>query len=208
MAAGIGHELNQPLAALRAHIHSATTLIGRDKGDQALLNLDKMKGLTGRMADQISHIRRFARRPDAQLRPVDLTAAVRDALSLLEHRFEEEAVEIQLRLPEGAAVLVMAEPVRLEQVAVNLIGNALDAVKDRPVRQVNAMIERVGTDARLVVGDSGTGIAAADVGAVFDPFFTTKPVGSGLGLGLSISYNIVIHFLQHRQGFRWRDIDP
>lgn len=194
MAAGIGHELNQPLAALRAHIHSATTLIGRDKGDQALLNLDKMKGLTGRMADQISHIRRFARRPDAQLRPVDLTAAVRDALSLLEHRFEEEAVEIQLRLPEGAAVLVMAEPVRLEQVAVNLIGNALDAVKDRPVRQVNAMIERVGTDARLVVGDSGTGIAAADVGAVFDPFFTTKPVGSGLGLGLSISYNIVKDF--------------
>ncbi|MGH6808742.1 MAG: ATP-binding protein [Ensifer adhaerens] len=195
MAAGIGHELNQPLAALRAHIHSATTLIGRGKGEQAVTNLDKMKGLTGRMADQISHIRRFARRPDAQLRPVDLTAAVRDALSLLEHRFEEEeAVEMQLRLPENTAVMVMAEPVRLEQVAVNLIGNALDAVKGRPVRQVNATVEQVGTDARLIVGDTGSGIAAADIGAVFDPFFTTKPVGSGLGLGLSISYNIVKDF--------------
>ncbi|OCP38492.1 ATP-binding protein [Ensifer sp. LC163] len=194
MAAGIGHELNQPLAALRAHIHSATTLIGRSKGEQALLNLDKMKGLTGRMADQISHIRRFARRPDAQLRPVDLAAAVRDALSLLEHRFEEEAVEMQLRLQGDATVMVMAEPVRLEQVAVNLIGNALDAVKGRPVRQVSATIGQVGTDARLIVGDTGNGIAVADIGAVFDPFFTTKPVGSGLGLGLSISYNIVKDF--------------
>lgn len=194
MAAGIGHELNQPLAALRAHIHSATTLIGRGKGEQAVTNLDKMKGLTGRMADQISHIRRFARRPDAQLRPVDLTAAVRDAFSLLEHRFEEEAVEMQLRLPEDAAVMVMAEPVRLEQVAVNLIGNALDAIKDRPVRRVHATIEQAGADARLIVGDTGSGIAADDVAAVFDPFFTTKPVGSGLGLGLSISYNIVKDF--------------
>ncbi|MGF6176177.1 two-component system C4-dicarboxylate transport sensor histidine kinase DctB [Ensifer sp. 4252] len=194
MAAGIGHELNQPLAALRAQIHNATTLIGRGKGELAVTNLDKMKGLTGRMADQISHIRRFARRPDAQLRPVDLTAAVRDALSLLEHRFEEEAVEIQLRLPEDAAVMVMAEPVRLEQVAVNLIGNALDAVKGRQMRQVHATIERAGVDARLVVGDTGNGIAADDVAAVFDPFFTTKPVGSGLGLGLSISYNIVKDF--------------
>ena len=194
MAAGIGHELNQPLAALRAHIHSATTLIGRGKGEQAVTNLDKMKGLTGRMADQISHIRRFARRPDAQLRPVDLTAAVRDALSLLEHRFEEEAVDIQLSLPAGAAVMVMAEPVRLEQVAVNLIGNALDAVKDRPRRQVHATIEQAGADARLIVADTGSGIGAGDIGAVFDPFFTTKPVGSGLGLGLSISYNIVKDF--------------
>lgn len=194
MAAGIGHELNQPLAALRAHIHSATTLIGRGKGEQAVTNLDKMKGLTGRMADQISHIRRFARRPDAQLRPVDLTAAVRDALSLLEHRFEEEAVDIQLSLPAGTAVMVMAEPVRLEQVAVNLIGNALDAVKDRPRRQVHATIEQAGADARLIVADTGSGIGAGDIGAVFDPFFTTKPVGSGLGLGLSISYNIVKDF--------------
>ncbi len=194
MAAGIGHELNQPLAALRAHIHSATTLIGRGKGDQAAGNLDKMKGLTGRMADQISHIRRFARRPDAQLRPVDLTAAVRDALSLLEHRFDEEAVELQLSLPGNTPVMVMAEPVRLEQVAVNLIGNALDAIRDRPERRVSATIEQNGAEARLIIGDTGEGIAAHDVGAVFDPFFTTKPVGSGLGLGLSISYNIIKDF--------------
>ncbi|MGF6159748.1 two-component system C4-dicarboxylate transport sensor histidine kinase DctB [Ensifer sp. KUDG1] len=194
MAAGIGHELNQPLAALRAHIHNAATLIGRGKGEQAVNNLDKMKGLTGRMADQISHIRRFARRPDAQLRPVDLTAAVRDALSLLEHRFEEESVGLELSLPEGGPAMVMAEPVRLEQVAVNLVGNALDAVSDRPLRRVTVSVEMTGGAARLIVGDTGHGIAADNLPAVFDPFFTTKPVGSGLGLGLSISYNIVKDF--------------
>jgi two-component system C4-dicarboxylate transport sensor histidine kinase DctB len=194
MAAGIGHELNQPLAALRAHIHSAGTLIGRGKGDQAVNNLDKMKGLTARMADQISHIRRFARRPDAQLRPVDLGAAVRDALSLLEHRFEEEAVELELAIAENDPVLVMAEPVRLEQVAVNLIGNALDAVSSQPTRRVSVAVEASAGSARLVVADTGHGIAPADIRTVFDPFFTTKPVGSGLGLGLSISYNIVKDF--------------
>ncbi|OCP05633.1 MULTISPECIES: ATP-binding protein [unclassified Ensifer] len=194
MAAGIGHELNQPLAALRAHIHSAGTLIGRGKGEQAVTNLDKMKGLTARMADQISHIRRFARRPDAQLRPVDLAAAVRDALSLLEHRFEEEAVMLDLSLPQGRSVMVMAEPVRLEQVAVNLVGNALDAVTDRPERRVSVAIEAADGNARLIVGDTGHGIASENLSSVFDPFFTTKPVGSGLGLGLSISYNIVKDF--------------
>ncbi|WP_439501921.1 ATP-binding protein [Aminobacter ciceronei] len=194
MAAGIGHELNQPLAAIRAHIHSGSTLISRGKGEQALVNLDKIKALTGRMADHISHIRRFARRPDAKLRPTDISACVRDALALLEHRFEEEGVVLDVGLPDAGRANVMAEPVRLEQVAVNLVANALDAVKAQPKRRVSVVVEPDGAGARLIVGDTGMGIAPTDVGAVFDPFFTTKPVGSGLGLGLSISYNIVKDF--------------
>ncbi|MBE1205247.1 HAMP domain-containing protein [Aminobacter carboxidus] len=194
MAAGIGHELNQPLAAIRAHIHSGSTLITRGKGEQALVNLDKIKALTGRMADHISHIRRFARRPDSKLRPTDLSACVRDALALLEHRFEEEGVVLEMSLPAAGQAAVMAEPVRLEQVAINLIANALDAVKGRPEKHISVVVEPDVAGARLIVGDTGVGIAPADVAAVFDPFFTTKPVGSGLGLGLSISYNIVKDF--------------
>lgn len=194
MAAGIGHELNQPLAAIRAHIHSGSTLISRGKGEQALVNLDKIKALTGRMADHISHIRRFARRPDAKLRPTDISGCVRDALALLEHRFEEEGVVLDVSLPDAGRANVMAEPVRLEQVAVNLVANALDAVKGQQKRHVSVVVEPDGAGARLIVGDTGMGIAPTDVAAVFDPFFTTKPVGSGLGLGLSISYNIVKDF--------------
>lgn len=194
MAAGIGHELNQPLAAIRAHIHSGSTLISRGKGEQALVNLDKIKALTGRMADHISHIRRFARRPDSKLRPTDLSACVHDALALLEHRFEEEGVVLDMSLPDAGQAAVMAEPVRLEQVAVNLIANALDAVKGQPKKHISVVVEPDPAGARLIVGDTGVGIASADMAAVFDPFFTTKPVGSGLGLGLSISYNIVKDF--------------
>lgn len=193
MAAGIGHELNQPLAAIRAHIHSGSTLIARGRSEQALTNLEKIRALTARMADQISHIRRFARRPDSKLHPVDLAAVVHEALSLLEHRFEEEGVTLQLVLPADVP-RVMAEPVRLEQVVVNLVANALDAVAERGERVVRITAAPNETGASLTIADTGPGIDAADRDAVFDPFFTTKPVGTGLGLGLSISYNIIKDF--------------
>lgn len=193
MAAGIGHELNQPLAAIRAHIHSGSTLIARGKSEQALNNLEKIRALTGRMADQISHIRRFARRPDSKLHPIDLAAVVNEALSLLEHRFEEEGVTLSLSLSPDVPK-VMAEPVRLEQVVVNLVANALDAVAERPERVVRVMAVPSDDGALLTISDTGAGISPNDRDAVFDPFFTTKPVGTGLGLGLSISYNIIKDF--------------
>ncbi|WP_426126385.1 ATP-binding protein [Pararhizobium sp. PWRC1-1] len=194
MAAGIGHELNQPLAAIKAHIHSAKTLIERDRSEQALVNLGKIRDLTGRMADQISHIRRFARRPQSHSHTVNLAEVVHEALSLLEHRFEEEGVKLTLTIAQGDKMEVLAEPIRLEQVAVNLISNALDAVKGLENRTVTVDVRQTGEGASLIVGDTGKGIAAKDLHAVFDPFFTTKPAGSGLGLGLSISYNIVKDF--------------
>jgi two-component system C4-dicarboxylate transport sensor histidine kinase DctB len=89
---------------------------------------------------------------------------------------------------------VMAEPVRLEQVVVNLVANALDAVVERPERVVTVTAEGNGEGANLIVGDTGAGIATGNREVVFDPFFTTKPVGAGLGLGLSISYNIIKDF--------------
>ncbi len=193
MAAGIGHELNQPLAAIRAHIHSGSTLIARGKSEQALNNLEKIRALTGRMADQITHIRRFARRPDSRLYPVDLAAVVNEALGLLEHRFEEEGATLSLSLSPDVPK-VLAEPVRLEQVVINLIANALDAVAERPERVVHVTAVPSDNGAMLMIADTGAGIAPHDRDAVFDPFFTTKPVGTGLGLGLSISYNIIKDF--------------
>ncbi|WP_395517491.1 ATP-binding protein [Pseudorhizobium flavum] len=193
MAAGIGHELNQPLAAIRAHIHSGSTHIARGKSEQALHNFEKIRALTARMASQISHIRRFARRPDSKLHPVDLAIVVREALSLLEHRFEDEGVTLQLDIPREAPA-VMAEPVRLEQVVVNLVANALDAVAERREKVVTIAAARGKDGVTVHITDSGPGIDAAPPEAVFDPFFTTKPAGAGLGLGLSISYNIIKDF--------------
>lgn len=194
MAAGIGHELNQPLAAIRAHIHSGSTLINRGCAEQALTNFDKIRQLTTRMVDQISHIRRFARRPDAKLQSVSLNRSLEEALSLLEHRFEEDSVRLNLIIPENTEISVLAEPVRLEQVIVNLVANALDAVKGQDMREITIHAQALTNGASLTVTDTGTGIEKDLIEAVFDPFFTTKPVGSGLGLGLSISYNIVKDF--------------
>lgn len=204
LAAGVGHELNQPLAAIRSYAHNGRKLIGLGRVEEAEGNLAKIADLTARMANITNHLKRFARRPDSRLGAVELGPVIQGALSLFGNRLREEAVEVELALPDadsasGAPLRVRAEEVRLEQVLVNLLSNALDAVAGAPVRRIQIRAEAVGGgeegDAvRIEVRDSGPGIAADPVGQIFDPFFTTKPVGTGLGLGLSISYNIVRDF--------------
>lgn len=194
MAAGIGHELKQPLAAIRAHTHNGALLIGRREDEKALKNLEKIGQLTQRMSDQIGHLRRFARLPETRLGPVELSTVVNEAVGLLAHRFEDEKATLEIVSPKDGPLLVLAEAVRLEQIFVNLIANALDAVAAGEVRKIRIESRRNGDLVETIVGDSGPGIAPGDVGAIFDPFFTTKPPNSGLGLGLSITYNVVKDF--------------
>ena len=194
LAAGVGHELNQPLAAIRSYAHNGRRLIELGRIAEADGNLGKIADLTARMANITNHLKRFARRPEARLDAVDLAPVVQGALSLFDNRLREEAVELAVALP-AEPLRVRAEEVRLEQVLVNLLSNALDAVAGAPHRRIaiGAEEEADGT-VRITVRDTGPGIPAAVAGQVFDPFVTTKPVGTGLGLGLSISYNIVRDF--------------
>ncbi|WP_247877760.1 sensor histidine kinase [Azospirillum thiophilum] len=210
LAAGVGHELNQPLAAIRSYAHNGRKLIGLGRVEEADGNLGKIADLTARMANITNHLKRFARRPDSRLGAVELGPVIQGALSLFGNRLREEAVAVELALRDsdpdsGGPLRVRAEEVRLEQVLVNLLSNALDAVAGAPVRRILIRVGVVETGqgavegeeagaVRIEVRDSGPGIAAEPVGQVFDPFFTTKPVGTGLGLGLSISYNIVRDF--------------
>ncbi|WP_376960494.1 ATP-binding protein [Azospirillum sp. A26] len=204
LAAGVGHELNQPLAAIRSYAHNGRKLIGLGRVEEAEGNLGKIADLTARMANITNHLKRFARRPDSRLGAVELAPVIQGALSLFGNRLREEAVAVELALPDadpasGTPLRVRAEEVRLEQVLVNLLSNALDAVAGAPVRRILIRAEIVedgeeGAAVRIEVRDSGSGIAADPVAQIFDPFFTTKPVGTGLGLGLSISYNIVRDF--------------
>ncbi|HEX5515772.1 MAG TPA: ATP-binding protein, partial [Gammaproteobacteria bacterium] len=193
VAAGVAHELNQPLAAIRSYAHNAGLLLNAERIEEAKGNLAKISDLTARMAGISNHLKRFARRPAVQLGPVEFTPVVERALALFELRLEHEPVEVVLDLPAG--LRVEAEEIRLEQVLVNLISNALDAMKDQEARRLRIWAAAdVQEWVEIRVADSGVGIPEEQVPLIFDPFYTSKRVGAGLGLGLSISYNIVKDF--------------
>lgn len=192
MAAGIGHELNQPLAAIRSHAHNGTVLLARSRAKEAAESLAKIETLTSRMAQSISHLKRFARRPEPAIGPVQLASAVEGALSLFTRRIVDERITVERDIhPE---LKVLAEEVRLEQVLVNLISNALDALDGAGERCLSLVARRDGAHVRIDVRDTGTGVGDDMRAHMFDPFVTSKPPGSGLGLGLSLSFNIVRDF--------------
>ena len=193
MAAGLAHELNQPLSAIRGFADNAKVLMQRQREDEARENLTRIADLTDRAARIIKNLRAFARNAPEPTGPVELTGVVDDAIALMAARARVEGVEIRFaRPPQG----VMAEGgvVRLQQVLVNLLSNALDAMAGKP-GAIDIAIAEDGDRVGLSIRDHGPGLAEDVRGRVFDPFFSTKTdEGGGMGLGLSISYGIIRSF--------------
>jgi two-component system C4-dicarboxylate transport sensor histidine kinase DctB len=193
MAAGLSHELNQPLAAIRAYAGNARAFLTRSEPGKVDANLASIGELTDRMARIIQNLRTYARKEPIATRPTLLAPAIRDALALLEPRIAAAGAEVTTELPEEP-LLVNGGEVRLQQVLVNLISNAVDALSGRAEKKIRIAARIDGNAIALSVADSGPGIAAEDLPRVFDPFFSTKKVGDGMGLGLSITYGIVQQF--------------
>lgn len=193
MSAGIAHEINQPLAAMRSFADNAVVLLERGRTDAVRANLTEIAELTDRMAAITRQLKGFARRASGTLGPVSVHAAVAQALALLESKLRREDITVEVDLPDRP-VLVVGEDVRLQQVLVNLVGNAADAMRGSPVRRLRIGLVSAEGEALLSITDSGSGIAEADLPRLFVPFFTTKEAGEGLGLGLSISHGIVEDF--------------
>lgn len=193
MSAALSHELNQPLAATRTYADNAGILIGRGRIDEAREAVGRIASLVDRMASISRHLRNFARKPNQKLGPVPLDEAVRDTLEIVAWRLKAAGAELAVDL--GPAVpVVHAGPVRLQQVLVNIITNAADAVEGLPDRRIELRARPDGERVRIAIADRGPGVPEAIAGRIFDPFFSTKGVGKGLGLGLSISYNIIKDF--------------
>ncbi|MES9877811.1 MAG: ATP-binding protein [Candidatus Sedimenticola sp. PURPLELP] len=190
MSTGISHELNQPLAAIRSYADNARALLDHGRKEDACWNLTQISELTERMATISSQLKVFSRKTKGQLVSVSLTAAIDHSLRILASRIKESQAEIIQHIPENE-LFVMADMVQLEQVLINLIGNALQAVEQQDERRVE--LEAISYDEEVVITirDTGSGIAPDHLPRIFDPFFTTKDEGSGLGLGLSISHRIV-----------------
>ncbi|GAB5446026.1 sensor histidine kinase [Gymnodinialimonas sp.] len=192
MSAAIVHEISQPLAAMEATLSAAE--IGADDADTATMTrLGKARGLIRRMQRTTKHLKSFARKDVAELSLIDVRASVPSALDLVAPRLRALGVTPDY-VPPGAPVNVMAGAIRVEQVVVNLLLNALDAVAETPAPQVGISLTTDATHAHLIVTDNGVGIAEADLAGVGEPFTSSKLSGEGLGLGLAICKAILADF--------------
>nr|WP_237684841.1 ATP-binding protein [Szabonella alba] len=139
------------------------------------------------------HLRSFARSPDQKLKAVSLPEVVEASLEIAQLRLRAAGADLTIALPDGLPQVV-AGPVRLQQVLVNILTNAADAVEGGTDRRIRLEADTTDEGVRIRVRDHGPGVPPGLAERIFDPFFSTKGVGKGLGLGLSISYNIVKDF--------------
>ena len=190
MSAALAHEINQPLTALQMQLGSLRLLLDSGRPEAVRDGLQRIDGLLQRMAALTGHLKTFARKTPAGLSErLCLGDVLEQALQLLAPRMRSEQVELRTQIDDEAEVL--GDAIRIEQVILNLLHNALDAMAESETRILLVRIVREDDGCLLSVEDSGGGIAEETLGRVFEPFFTTKPVGQGLGLGLAVSYGIV-----------------
>ncbi len=187
MSAAVSHELNQPLAAMKTYLAGARLLLQRKRPDEALSSFQRIDDLIDRMGAITRQLKSYARKGGEAFEPVDLRLCLSSALAMMEPQLKLRVVKITRTLPRQP-VMVMADRLRLEQVLINLLRNALDATKDSPSPQIDLILS-AGETATLMVRDNGHGIS--DLENLFEPFYTTKTPGEGIGLGLAISSGIV-----------------
>ena len=187
MSAAVSHELNQPLAAMKTYLAGARLLLQRKRPEEALSSFQRIDDLLERMGAITRQLKSYARKGDEAFAPVDMREALSSALSMMEPQMKSRVVHLTQTVPP-APVVVMADRLRLEQVVINLLRNAMDAV-DGQAKQCLDLILAAGDEAVLTVRDNGHGISNLE--NLFEPFYTTKGPGDGVGLGLAISSGIV-----------------
>lgn len=187
MSAAVSHELNQPLAAMKTYLAGARLLLQRKRTEEAASSFQRIDDLIERMGAITRQLKSYARKGGDALEPVDMRDALKGALTMMEPQLRTDTVDITQSLPRKPA-MVMADRLRLEQVIINLLRNALDAMGGADGREIDLIIAE-GDEVVLTVRDSGPGID--DLDALFEPFYTTKKPGEGIGLGLAISSGIV-----------------
>ena len=194
MSAALSHEYNQPLAAIRSYADNALRFLDRGALSEVSGNLTRINGLVERMAELSRTLLSFSRKPGATVGPAPLGAIVDEALLLARPRARAAGIDAIHVGGNVQGLYVQCGRIRLGQVFVNLVNNAIDALSGRPDGVVEIDARQEGDRVIVTVTDNGPGIAADLLPKVFDPFFTTKAVGEGIGIGLSIVDNIIRDF--------------
>ncbi|MCO4784851.1 MAG: sensor histidine kinase [Marinomonas atlantica] len=191
LSAGLNHELNQPLTAIRAFAENGLKFLERGKYDQAKSNLQHINQLGHHMGDIIARFKVFARKGNVVHTPIDVQTAIKGAMKIMQPRLKE--ADIQVDMPENIQAAVLADMVFLEQVLVNLLANASDAILDTKTsdKRIFIRVQPFYRKVHIYVRDTGTGLSEDAIKHLFEPFYTSKASGTGLGLGLSISHRIM-----------------
>ncbi|MEM9426573.1 MAG: ATP-binding protein, partial [Pseudomonadota bacterium] len=193
MSAALSHEINQPLAAVKSYADNAAGYLDRNRIEDARSNVSRISDMVDRMARISAHLRNFARRPSDKLSEVPVGQVLSEAIELLRPKMHERAVEVDF-IPPDPELWVVGGPLRLQQVFLNVLNNALDATAGQAEAQVTVtLLDHIDT-VDIMVRDTGPGLTPDAETQAFDPFFTTKVAGEGMGLGLSISSNIIADF--------------
>ncbi|MEM6311523.1 MAG: ATP-binding protein [Pseudomonadota bacterium] len=187
MSAAVSHELNQPLAAMKTYLAGARLLLRRNRPDEALSAFGRIDDLIERMGQITRQLKSYARKGQKDWTPVNMQDALFSSLSMMEPQLRDRHVQITRNLP-SEEVEVFGDRLRIEQVMINLLRNAIDATKGEDSPKIDIILAK-GETATVTIRDNGPGIADKD--ALFEPFYTTKQPGDGVGLGLAISSGIV-----------------
>jgi two-component system C4-dicarboxylate transport sensor histidine kinase DctB len=193
LAAGVTHELNQPLAAIRTLSENAEVLIERSQIDVARGNMRDITDLVDRLSGITGQLKQFARKSVVNLQRVPIDRSIRNSMQIIAHRIKKAEVTIDVA-PIDENLCVRVDAPRLEQVLINLLSNAIDATAGVDKPAVRIVASRAGDMVLISVQDNGVGLSEKVISHLFEPFFTTKEAGSGLGLGLAISTGIINQF--------------
>jgi C4-dicarboxylate-specific signal transduction histidine kinase len=205
LTTGVAHELNNPLNNIGLFLGNAIDLIelGRVEDEGVRPELDNAMQQVRKATEIISHLRTFGRAAPVSREPMLVNQVIQRALSLVQEQLRLREIEVDLELcPEEP--VVVGNPIQLEQVFINLLTNARDAVADSARKSIQIVCGLESDAVRVAFSDSGPGIPPGLEQRIFDPFFTTKEVGAGTGLGLSITYGII----QEHEGAIWVENQP
>ncbi len=201
MATGVAHELNQPLSVIKTASSFFMKKIKKNQpiGDEILLTMsEEIDSHVDRATKIINHMRQFGRKSDMALEPVRINDILTSAFDIFSQQLKVRGIEVAWEIEENLP-RVMGDHSRLEQVFINLLINARDAIEewenrpfpDRHEKKITLTSSSEEASVRIGIRDTGVGIPKEVVDRIFEPFFTTKKVGKGTGLGLSISYGII-----------------
>ena len=191
LSASINHELNQPLAALRSYAQNTQTFLGRDMFDDAKNNLKIMIELTDRLADIIAQFKSFTRKSQGKDNAIEINQAIDQALTIVQPEIDKQGVILSKSVLKGQCQ-IWGDTVRLQQVLVNIISNAIVAMQQSSVKELKITASKAARSNQLIISikDTGPGVREGQMSKIFEPYFTTNE-RQGLGLGLSISQRII-----------------